>query len=120
MDVSCYSTGPKVSRWNDYRKPVTDRDGTGGGVGRTGLSRRHGLLAVLVLADRSGVAEGFAGGVRAHRLPAVRNSVPGRSMTTASDGLRGGGQEAGRRILLRPRSSTLATDHESSERVLTK
>lgn len=107
LSAGCCSTSLVVAR----RRRPAKRSGTDG-VGRSVLCRGHGLLAVLLMADRSRVVDAFAGlavGASAMRVG-----------STSSEGLyRSEAGGLGNRLLLRQRCTTLSpTTDAEEERVL--
>ncbi|CAN0144432.1 unnamed protein product [Ectocarpus sp. 8 AP-2014] len=89
-----------------------------------GVCRRHGLVAMLLVADRSRVVDAF-GGVAVGVASALRAGSPPGSECTAAVGMappsscssssssRCGGQ--GRRMMVRPRPATLAPTTDAGE-----
>ena len=76
-----------------------------------GVCRRHGLVAMLLVTDRSRVADAF-GGVAVGVASALR--VESGPAWIAPAGRRGGRGEC-RRVMVRPRSATLAPTADAGE-----
>lgn len=84
-----------------------------------GLCRRRGILAVLLVADRSIVADAF-GGVAVGVASAIRVGPTGPA-ATGEGPRRSGGRGEGRREVLRTRCATLApSTGAGEERVISR
>lgn len=84
-----------------------------------GLCRRHGILAVLLVADRSRVADAF-GGVAVGVASAIRVGPTGPA-ATGEGPRRSGGRGEGRREVLRTQCATLApSTGAGEERVISR
>lgn len=85
-----------------------------------GVRRRHGLVAMLLVADRSRLVDAF-GGVAVGVASAFREGGTGSAAGTASQELERSVRGEGRRVMVRPRRATLAPTTDAGEgRVLSR